>query len=571
MNFIKKNLGILFVIIFAIVASLPLFHPGFFPMHDDEQIARLFDLNQALADGQFPPRIAPNLGFGYGYPFFNFYPSFAYYVGEIFHLLGFGYILSTKIMLFMGFFLAAFFTYLLVKEFFGRTGAVVAAAAYTFAPYHAVDIYVRGAFAEFFAFVFIPLIFWSTYKLEKTNKEIFIIPVALSAGFLILSHNLVALMSTPFLALWLIYLLFKSPARGRFLLRCITGFILGFGLSAYFWLPSYFEMNYTLVRILTLELANYKLHFVCIHQLFNSAWGYGGSIPDCHDGLSFEVGKVHLLTSVIVFMLFCAFWIRKKLEKKYMLVPFFSVALLLSMFFTVRQSQFIWDMLPPLWYVQFPWRFLMFSSFATSILAGSIVVFFKNKKTQIIIAAVLVFGFVIFNLPDFNPQRLIQVSDKDYINSQKIRWETSSLSYEYVPGKIKTKKSKDNTTIVDITRNEIKSSPYQIVKREFAVNVIKDLPQEKIFSVVSHSGGVFRINTYSFPGWVIYVDGQNIAYSESRKLVLIEVPLPPGVYTIRAVFKNTPIRTVGNLASIISIIGVCLITVLNRRQIYEKT
>ena len=47
-------------------------------MHDDEQIARLYDLNQALSEGQFPPRISPNLGFGYGYPFFNFYPSFAY-------------------------------------------------------------------------------------------------------------------------------------------------------------------------------------------------------------------------------------------------------------------------------------------------------------------------------------------------------------------------------------------------------------------------------------------------------------------------------------------------------------
>ena len=43
-----------------------LFHSGFFPMHDDEQIARLYELHQALSAGQFPPRWVANLGFGYG-------------------------------------------------------------------------------------------------------------------------------------------------------------------------------------------------------------------------------------------------------------------------------------------------------------------------------------------------------------------------------------------------------------------------------------------------------------------------------------------------------------------------
>ena len=67
------------VVVFALS---PLFHSGFFTIHDDEQIARLFDLNQAIFSGNIPPRIAPNLGFGYGYPFFNFYPPFAYYISE---------------------------------------------------------------------------------------------------------------------------------------------------------------------------------------------------------------------------------------------------------------------------------------------------------------------------------------------------------------------------------------------------------------------------------------------------------------------------------------------------------
>ena len=67
----QKHIGPLIIILaFSFVGMKALFHSGFYPMHDDEQIARLFDLNQALMAGNIPPRIAPNLGFGYGYPFF---------------------------------------------------------------------------------------------------------------------------------------------------------------------------------------------------------------------------------------------------------------------------------------------------------------------------------------------------------------------------------------------------------------------------------------------------------------------------------------------------------------------
>ncbi len=571
MNFFKKNIGIVFIIIFAILASLPLFHSGFYPMHDDEQIARLFDLNQALITGQFPPRIAPNLGFGYGYPFFNFYPSFAYYVGEIFHLIGFGYILSTKLMLFTGFLLAAYFIYLLSKEFFGKSGGIIAAAAYTFAPYRAVDIYVRGAYAEFFSFVFLPLIFWSTYKLEKTNKSTFIVPVALSVGFLILSHNLIALMSMPFIAIWLAYLLLRSSDRGKFFLRSAVGFILGFGLSAFFWLPSYLEMNYTLVRILTSELANYNLHFVCIHQLFNSAWGYGGSIPDCHDGLSFEVGKVHLAASALAIILVGIYSFKKKIDAKHLIILLFFGMLAASMFLTTRESKIIWDALPPLWYVQFPWRFLAFSTLFSSIIAGSIVLFFKGRNARLTITVFLVAAFILFNISDFKPEKFINASDNDYTNIQKIRWDTSSLAYEYVPGKIKTKKSKDNTTVVDITKNEIKSSPYQVIEGEIAVNVVEDLPQEKIFYVSSKSGGVLRLSSFAFPGWEVLIDNKKISYTANNKLLLIDIVIPEGQHTVRSEFRNTPVRTVSNFISIISVIGVCFAGILNRRQIYEKT
>ncbi len=60
----------------------------------------------------------------------------------------------------IGIILSAIFMYLLAKEIFGEIGGIISSVAYIFAPYHSVDIYVRGAFPEFWSFVFLPLIFF---------------------------------------------------------------------------------------------------------------------------------------------------------------------------------------------------------------------------------------------------------------------------------------------------------------------------------------------------------------------------------------------------------------------------
>ena len=45
-GFLRKHWNIFLIFILLIFTLLPLFHPGFFPMHDDEQIGRLYDLNK---------------------------------------------------------------------------------------------------------------------------------------------------------------------------------------------------------------------------------------------------------------------------------------------------------------------------------------------------------------------------------------------------------------------------------------------------------------------------------------------------------------------------------------------
>lgn len=535
-------------------------------MHDDEQVGRLYDLHAALQAGNFPPRIAPNLGFGYGYPFFNFYPPFAYYVSEVFYLLGFSFIVSTKLMIAVGFLLAALFMYLFVKEIFGRVAGVVAAVSYTYASYHAVDVYVRGALAEFYAFVFLPVIFLASYKISKGKGWGMVIVGALGVSGLILSHNLVAFMSAPFIGLFLLYLLVITPEKKSFIARSILLFLFGFGLTAYFWLPSYIEREFTLINILTSELADYNLHFVCIRQLWDSPWGYGGSIGSCIDGLSFEIGKIQIILSLIALLLGIVFLRFKKYRQRADIIFVFSTSFLICIFLMVKFSKPIWDTISALWYIQFPWRFLLIASFITAILSGSVVSFIKNKYVQILAGTGLVILLILQTYTRFTPERFFNASDDHYTTAKALRWDTSSLAYEYVPKGISTKKSSLGTTIIDISEDEIATSSSEIISGDMKVKVIKGTPQEKTFEVQVERSGVLQINTYSFPGWTVYVDGKKTSYTDNNKLKLIHVYLPSGVHIITAKFEDTTIRTIGNIVSLISIIAVLGLVVISAKK-----
>src|SRR5581483_1769835 len=316
----KDFLAILFITFLTFFAIAPLFKPGFFPIHDNEQVGRLYDLDQTLRAGNFPPRIAPNLGFGYGYPFFNFYPYFVYALAEVFVFLGFSYIVSIKIMIALGFIAAGLAMYVLSREFFGRIGAVVSAIVYIYLPYHSVDVYVRGALPEFWAFVFLPLIFWAIYKLYKTNRNTYIILTAICIALLILTHNLVAFMSAPFIGIFVLLLLTKSAKPRILFLKLFICGLLGLTLSAFFWLPSYAEKQFTMIDLLTTELADYNQHFLYIRQFWNSPWGYGGSIYGLLDGLSFQAGKIQIILSAVAFFYALYAWKKKSKDTSYILL-----------------------------------------------------------------------------------------------------------------------------------------------------------------------------------------------------------------------------------------------------------
>lgn len=562
----KKNilLGLgIFVALFLIClyALRSLFAVGLFAMHDDEQVARLYEMFLVITQGQIPPRWVPDLGFGFGYPLFNFYPPFVYYLGAVLHLIGFSFINSTKLVMGFGFFLSAAGMFVWVRKHFGIIAGLFAAVLYTYAPYHSVDLYVRGALAEFFAFVWIPLLFWGIDSLFEKREKKYVVFVGLFFALLMLTHTLVMLQFAP---IFLIYVSFQFFFYKKFVLQnallLATSLILGLGLSAYFWLPSILEKQFTLVdMILTKELANYALHFVCPAQLLNGIWGYGGSGPGCLDGLSFQIGKVQIVVGLgaLGISLLYVFKRRLRIVWTVLFVTGFSV------WMTIPLSKPLWDMLKPFWYIQFPWRYLLFVAVGTAFLGG-FVVWSVQKKWGLYAGAFVAIVLSLFNIyqvrNDFQPQSYRNITDAEMTSKQDLQWRVSSMSYEYVPKEVQTQLSAKNTTKLTIEEQDLPKKSFTILSGDMKVVELENSSQLKRYTVTVYNRttaeqGLLQINTFLFPGWLVYLDGREVTQLAHSREHLIRIEIPAGRHTVVAVFTNTPVRTIANVISLLSILG----------------
>ncbi len=567
--------SILLLFIITIPSFFSLLNNQYFSMHDDQHIVRLYLLDTGIKQNSFYPRWVDGLGFGFGYPLFNFYPPLVYYLAEVFHLLGFSFIWSIKLTFILGFILSTVGIYLLIKELIGKLPAFLTATLYTYFFYHAVDIYVRGALAEFISYAILPFVFLSLIKLSKEIDFKNTIFFGVSFAVIILTHPLIAFPSLFFIGFFLIFFLINlKNKRWLFLKYFILGSIIAVSLSAFFCFLSIDD-------ILTKELANYKIHYIYPQQFLYSPWGYGGSTADMFDGMSFQLGKIHIFLTLLAIILSLVFFFKNKINKEKIKYFYFFVFLLFfSLFMTTRLSSFLWDTIKYLWYLQFPWRFLTFSglfiaavgSFSIYFFQKLISLIFKNLNSKMIgylsvlLVVIISFTIIFVYKKYFKPQRLLSVTDRDLTSYEEIAWRISKTSFEFVPKGVKTKKTPLNTTILDINKDQLPTKLYQIISGKAEVVVDKNKFNEKELTIKATTPIIFQLNVYYFPGWRSFLDGKKISINDNNEFKLQTLLVPKGKHKLIFRFEDTPIRRLGNLISLGSFFLIVL-TLFRKRKV----
>jgi hypothetical protein len=554
--FVKLLKHKIFWIVLITLLTTPTFsslvRSGFFPMQDDLQAFRIYEMDKCVQDWQIPCRWVPDAGYQYGYPQFNYYPPSVYYLGEIFHKAGIQYIDTVKILFALGYILSTIFMFLLVSEFLDNFSGFISAMIYSYVPYKAVEVFVRGAMSEFWSLVFYPLIFWAVYKLIKTSKVKYVALLAISLGLLLTTHLLMAMIFSLSAVVWTLYWLIKEK-KLKEIYKVIAGVALGIGFAAFFVLPVIFERQYAHTETLTEGYFGYLQHFVNLFKLFLSTeWGYGSSgFPN--EKLNLSTGLVQWIFGLITLGLGSFYVISKKKKNYASLAVVLGILELFTLFMIHVKSSFIWSAIPILAWLQFPWRFLTVSIFLLAILAG-IGVYLMSKFKIWIGLAIVVVAFIL-NVGYFVPKSWENITDVDKFSGNSWQKELTISIFDYLPIYAKLPPitpAPPQPEVLEGTAsfsNYTKGSDFQ----KGVINVTKD--------------ALIRLPLFDFPGMVTKIDGKEAAHwnNDCRKepfcLGLITFRVPAGRHTIEVKLTNTPIRTAGNCLSLLSfvIIGGLLI------------
>ena len=553
--FKNQTLIILMILFILIIPTFwRMIKPGIFSMHDFHEF-RLLEYHKCIQDLLIPCRWSPDAALEYGQPLFNFYGQLPFAYGEIFVLLGFSILDSLKIAFASSFILAGFAMFFLGRQVWGNNWAgILSALVYTYAPYRALDVWVRGALPEAFAFIFFPLIiyFFNDFVLHRKYKSLILFSIAFAG--LILTHNLSALMFLVFLLFWVVYFLTKEKAW-KIIPKFILAGILIFGLSAFYILPLLAESKFITITQVTSGYYDFRLHFNTLNQMLISRfWGFGGSFWGDKDDLSLSVGHVQWILPLVIalFILIRLNW-RKNLS--------FFILLGIGWFYlflTHNKSIFLWEAIPPLQFVQFPWRFLGSGEFAFALASGVIMNFFKKDVIKILIISFVLSILLILNFNFFFEDLWSRKGDKEYFQGSKYEYLTTSGLKDYYP-------------------NYGKGFPEHLafkdpifVEGTGAAKLIEEKSNRIKYFVKAQSNMVIiQVPVVYFPGWVGFVNNKLISIYPDGDLGLITFKLMPGEVIVDLKFTNTPIRSIGDGISgltITTLIGMGIFRIMKKRK-----
>jgi hypothetical protein len=582
---LRANPHLWLAILLAIPAMLPIFAPGYFMKAHDARhsIFFLVQFDRSFSEGALWPVWGPDHAVGFGYPTFLLYAPLAFYVGEFFHLLGFGFAAATKATWVVGFLLGATGSYRLARRWFSPTAALIASLAFTYAPYHLSQIYVRAALAEFMALSALPWVVYAFLALWDDPRPRRAALGGLALAALMLFHTVSTLTFIP-LTLALLVALFArdvvrtrranrgvaSALRSPAVLWTLVALVFAGLLTCIFIVPMLLERGNVAQWQWVRDTYNYRLHFVYPGQLLDPAWGYGYSVEGPNDGMSFQVGWIIFLLAAVG----AGALLIRRVAAPRLVFGFLLLVTLGAILMMMPVAAPVWDLLPLVDLIQFPWRLLSVAAFTLALLAGLGAAALEQSRGErygkgspflYVVGLALVVTSLAFARPEIVPLTPQDESPLAVIDFEltftdmrgATRWAErppvdadSPLIAQYLAGQ-------------PLQKAAILEGSARITQQEAGAlwaraQVQADEPAQIVFY------------NYYFPGWRVTVNGQPAEIRPSGPNGLITLDLPSGTHDVRLRFGSTPPRVAGALLSGVGLLGVMALFVLDRRRRYGE-
>lgn len=509
-------------------------------------LARIEGIKDGLLCGQFPVRIDPSTGAGYGYPTGLFYGNLFLYFPAVLRLCGVSIITAYKTIC-LGINIAtALIAYYSIKEISkSRYTGFIGAAVYTLSTWRLICMVSRAAVGESISMMLLPLLILGIYHVLMGEKNKWYI---LSIGFtgLIQSHvinTLIGGLMVAFIVLCSLKQLF-SEKRWLALLKAAGLTVL---LNMWFIIP--FVTAYTGIDMNihhSQSAGNFQAGALIPAQLFNIFNDKLGISQILSGGIKEDMSlSLGILSSIgfIAALFYVVFENRNKMRNhKFFVILFIFTILVLYM----ATSLFPWDYLRDkfkwaLFFentLQFPWRFLTIATVILSFLTAMVIGLYTKKSRYAVTAAICIIGaigVIMFGSTYTEQKSTYAKKGQSIIDSISLGATGEYLPYGNKPGVYVPEKYTEN--------GSVKIIDYQ----KYGTNIDLSLSNAK-------SGDFIEVPLLYYPGYKAYDENGRLEVSNGSNGVL-RVKLKDGSESIRIKYSGLLSYTFGNIITLITIIA----------------
>ncbi|NLF00123.1 MAG: hypothetical protein GX601_04010 [Anaerolineales bacterium] len=561
--------GMVVIVVLCLVALAPLLSATSPCTHDgDLHYFRVTAMAHALKDGIVFSRYMPDLAFGYGYPFFNYREPVSYYISLALYLVGLPLPLALNLVYVFSILASGLAAYLLARDLFGATAGLVGGVAYAYAPYQFLNALMRGNAPESVALPLLPLTLWAFRRLALSGRRRYLLLSVGSLAILYLTHNISSLLFTPLLLAYLAVLWWVYRQRLHWA-QAGLAVAFAFALTAFFLAPALLEQDYAQLHMSRVTRNNdFHYNFLSVAEMLAPPTSVDTSLMNppmqVHLGLALALlGIIGLAVGLL----------RSRDREQQVTLGFMGLAALLMLWMSTDASLWLWERLPLISFVQFPWRLVGRAALPVAVLAAG--AFLQppqgrarrwtppqgHPAVQVGQALLLttLLAILLPALPDtYPPMGYCPAEAHPNINDVFAYEHTTQLvgvdpEGSYFPVWVKQRPTGSPLEAQyangePITRFDAAALPEggRIIEQDYGNN-------RASLTVEAPQSFRARYLAFYFPGWQVHVDGEPVTVSPSDPDGLITFDVPAGQHTITLRFGETPLRTAANLTSLVAL------------------